>query len=140
MIGRRTFVTGSIGLLAAPLATEAQQAANIARIGVLSGSGPSFDNCTQALRSGLKVLGHVEGQTYDLEIAWAEGNVEAFPRLTMDLLRRRVHVIAVTSLAIEAAKKATSTVQVVMTSSSYPVERGVPSENSSAAIVLRFVG
>jgi putative tryptophan/tyrosine transport system substrate-binding protein len=127
---RRTFIASGLALLAAPLAAEAQEyraqpAGKVARIGVLSGTGPSFDNCTQALRRGLDVVGHVEGQTYHLEIGWAEGDVRAFPRLAADLLRRRVDVIAVTSLAIEAAREATTTVPLVMTSSSYPVERGL---------------
>ncbi len=120
---RRAFLYGSVAMLAAPVAAEAQPALRVARIGVLSGSGPSFDSCTQALRNGLSALGHVEGQTYHLEIEWAEGDVRAFPRLAADLLRRKVDAIAVTSLAIEAAKEATSTVPLVMTSSSYPVER-----------------
>jgi putative ABC transport system substrate-binding protein len=123
---RRSFLCGlTLGALAAPLGAEAQQAGKVARIGVLSGSGPSFDSCTQALRNGLNALGHVEGQTYHLEVGWAEGDVRAFPRLAADLLRRKVDAIAVTSLAIEAAKEATSTVPLVMTSSSYPVERGL---------------
>ena len=124
-MNRHAFFWATILLLLAPLGAESQPAGKLARIGVLSGSGPSFDNCTQALRRGLNLLGHVEGQSYGLEIAWAEGNVEAFPRLASDLVSRRVHVIAVTSLAIEAAKRATSTVPLVMTSSSYPVERGL---------------
>ena len=119
---RRAFL-GALSLLAAPLAAEAQPARKVARIGVLSGTGPSFDHCTRALRRGLEGLGHVEGQTYQLEIGWAEGDVRAFPRLVADLLRRRVDIIAVTSLAMEAAKAATTTIPLVMTSSSYPVER-----------------
>jgi putative ABC transport system substrate-binding protein len=122
---RRAFLCGSLAMLAAAPGAEAQPVGKVARIGVLSGSGPSFDSCTHALRRGLNAVGHVEGQTYHLEIGWAEGDVRAFPRLAGDLLRRKVDVIAVTSLAIEAAKEATSTVPLVMTSSSYPVERGL---------------
>jgi putative tryptophan/tyrosine transport system substrate-binding protein len=123
LIGLAGILTLSLNL--APLAAGAQEATKVARIGVLSGTGPSFDNCTQGLRRGLDVLGHVEGQTYHLEIGWAEGDVRAFPRLAADLLRRSVDIIAVTSLAIEAAKEATTSVPLVMTSSSYPVERGL---------------
>jgi ABC-type uncharacterized transport system substrate-binding protein len=112
-------------VIIAPLTAATQPVGRVARIGVLSGSGPGVDYCTKALGDGLRVLGHVEGQTYHLEIAWSEGDVGAFRRLAADLLRRRVDVIAVTSLAIEAAKEATTTIPLVMTSSSYPVERGL---------------
>jgi putative tryptophan/tyrosine transport system substrate-binding protein len=121
---RRAFLCGSVAMWAAPLAAAAQHA-RVPRIGVLSGTGPNFDHCTQALRRGLADLGYVERQTYHLDIAWAEGDVHAFPRLVADLLRRQVDAIGVTSLGIEAAKAATSNVPLVMTSSSYPVERGL---------------
>jgi putative tryptophan/tyrosine transport system substrate-binding protein len=117
----------SLILHATPGTTPAQSSpTNIPRIGVLSG-GRAGDSsgCTGAFRSGLSALGYVERQTYQLEIQWSDGGVETFPKLAAELVRRKVDIIAVTSLAIEAAKAATSTIPLVMTSSSYPVERGL---------------
>jgi hypothetical protein len=60
-VDRRAFVAGSLALLAAPLAAEAQQARKMARVGVLtpaSGPSPLFE----ALRAGLHELGYIEGR------------------------------------------------------------------------------
>ncbi len=66
---RRSFVAATLALLAAPLAPEAQPA-RISRIGVLNGDFPNSP-CLEALRRGLRELGHVEGRTYVLELRWA---------------------------------------------------------------------
>jgi len=63
MITRRVFV-GSLtgGLLAAPLAAEAQPAAKVPRIGVLgSGSRADLSPRLDPFRQGLRELGWVEG-------------------------------------------------------------------------------
>jgi putative ABC transport system substrate-binding protein len=49
--------------LLAPLASEAQQAWNIPRIGILTNAAPSQNSPTlEAFRQGLRELGYVEGQ------------------------------------------------------------------------------
>ena len=62
MIGRRTFLrTLSAGLLAAPLAAEAQQTGTVSRLGILSPASPSaFGYAFDALRQGLRDLGYIE--------------------------------------------------------------------------------
>ena len=62
MISRRAFVANLTGsLLAAPLAAEAQQAANVARIGYLAGRLADSNNMTEAFREGLRDLGYAKG-------------------------------------------------------------------------------
>jgi ABC-type uncharacterized transport system substrate-binding protein len=114
----------ALGLLTAPLAAEAQQIAKAPRIGVLSGNYRDNDHCLKALRSGFSDLGYSEGQTYSLEVRWSEGSGN-FSRLAPDLVETKPNVIVTfTSPVIEAAKRATSTIPIVMAVGFYPVERG----------------
>jgi putative ABC transport system substrate-binding protein len=97
----------TIGLLAAPLAAEAQQAGKVYRIGVLH-PGTSQTSSTEAFRQGLRELGYVEGQTLTIEWRWAAGKPERYFDLATDLVRSGVDVIvaAHTQTAL-AAKGAT---------------------------------
>jgi putative ABC transport system substrate-binding protein len=124
-VDRRAFVAGTLCLLAAPVATDAQQP-KIPRIGVVAGGFPTDDACLEALRSGIHELGYVEGRTYVLEPRWSEGRVESFPSLAADLVRLKVDLIVSTAgPAAEAVKNATTTIPIVLASSFYPVEIGV---------------
>jgi putative ABC transport system substrate-binding protein len=77
---RRTFIEAvSCGLLAAPLAVEAQQV-GVPRIGVLAPTTCSHPNY-QALREGLRALGYVEGKTILIECREAAGHYERVPPL-----------------------------------------------------------
>ena len=62
---RRAFLAGTVvgGLLAAPLATEAQQAAKIARIGWLAANPAPGRHMREAFLQGLRDLGCVEGRS-----------------------------------------------------------------------------
>ncbi len=68
---RRAFVIGvGSGLLAAPLAAEAQQPGKVFRIGFLSAFSASADSPhSEAFRQGLRDLGYVEGQTSSSQVA-----------------------------------------------------------------------
>jgi ABC-type uncharacterized transport system substrate-binding protein len=125
MILRTAFAVAlALDLLSVPLAAEAQPA-RIARIGVLNGDFPNSP-CLEALRRGLSELGNVEGRTYVLDLRWAEGRTEQFARFAADLVGRKMDLIVVTTgLAVAAVSQATSTIPIVMTSSSYPVEQGL---------------
>jgi putative tryptophan/tyrosine transport system substrate-binding protein len=115
---RRTFL-GSLagGLLAAPLAADAQQAGKVYRIGVLSPfsssfvPGPSFE----AFRQTLRELNYVEGRNIALEYRWADGRYDRLPGLAADLVRLRVDVVvsAWSTPTALATKKATSTIPIV---------------------------
>jgi putative tryptophan/tyrosine transport system substrate-binding protein len=70
---RRAFIgTLTGGLLAAPLAAEAQRAGTVPRIGYL-GISPS-DGGLEPFRQGLRELGRVEGQSIAVEVPldWGE--------------------------------------------------------------------
>ncbi len=109
---RRTWLFGPLGLLALPLASEAQPAARIGFLGFASPSmqARSFD----AFRQGLRDLGWIEGQNVIIESRWAEGDVDRLPVLASELVRLNVDVIVTGgSAAVRAAQQASRTVPIV---------------------------
>src|SRR5215470_14863491 len=125
---RRTVLAGSLGfVLVAPLATQAQVRAAIARIGVLSVSS-SADVATwhQPFRQGLADLGWIEGKSINIEFRYAEGRTERLPDLAADLVRLKVDVI-VAGLSTDAlaAQKATRAIPIVMASPGDAVATGL---------------
>src|SRR6476646_4779933 len=66
----------------------------------------------RALRQ--QIAGFVEGQNVAVEYRSAEGQLDRFPALAADLVRRQVAVLVTTSLdGARAAKQATSTIPIV---------------------------
>jgi putative ABC transport system substrate-binding protein len=116
-------LTLALALLAAPLAAEAQQAGKVYRIGVLGNeNNPPWDG----LRQGLRELGYVDGRNVSMEWRWSEGRTDRFPGLAMELVALKPDVIVASGTqAARAAKQATSTIPIVMTTSSYPDRIGL---------------
>ncbi len=126
MTTRRAFIaTLASGLLAAPLAAKAQQAGKVWRIGLLGSHSREGSYLYDALRDGLRELGHVEGKDIAIESRWARGQEERLPALAAELVRLKVHVIvANNNAAIAAAQKATRTIPIVMVIANEPVALG----------------
>ncbi|MBI4587668.1 MAG: ABC transporter substrate-binding protein [Candidatus Rokubacteria bacterium] len=110
----RLIVGFAFGLL--PLAADAQQAGRVYRIGVLSGVPPAaLSSRVEAFRQGLLERGWMEGKTIALEYRHVGGQPDRFPAQAADLVRLKVDVIVTTGpAAAVAAKKATSTIPIVM--------------------------
>ena len=121
---RRTWLVGSLGLLVAPLAVSAQPAGKNPRVGVLRPGSPP-DPLLDAFRQGLRELGYEEGRNINLEYRWAQGRDERFPALVADLVRLKVDVILAGAGAVQAAKRATTTIPIVMPVSGDPVRAGL---------------
>jgi putative ABC transport system substrate-binding protein len=126
---RRSFLGGLAGsLLAAPLAAEAQQAGKVYRIGLLSpGSASTWAQpAVQAFRRGLGELGWVEGRNIVIEARWAEDKLDRLPALAVELVGLRLEVIvAITTSASVAVKRATSSIPIVMSGIGDPVASGL---------------
>ena len=130
MITRRVFV-GALagGIVAAPLAAEAQQAGKVYRIGILA-NVPLTDSqgarLWGAFIQGLRELGYVEGKNITIEWRFSEGKYERLPELAADLARLKVDVIvAPATQNVAVAKQATGTIPIVMTGSGDPVGSGL---------------
>ncbi len=115
MIDRRTFLAGTGAvLLAAPHAAEAQQAGQVARIGLLFYGAPGPSPELDAFRQGLRDFGYIEGQNITIDYRFANGQVGRLPELAAELIRLKLDVIVTPGTpALIAAKKATSTVPIV---------------------------
>ena len=109
--------------LAAPLASEAQQARKVHRIAILANE-PS--TAIEGLGHGLRDLGYLEGRDISFDYAWAGTRSERFPALVADVVRRKPDFIVTwgTTAAL-AAKKATVTIPIVMGAIGDPVSVGV---------------
>src|SRR5262245_5424958 len=84
----------ALGLLAAPLPAEAQQAGKVYRIGWLGfGSPTTLLPLAEPFRRRLHELGYVEGQNLVFEYRWGEGRPERLPALVSELVRLKVDLI-----------------------------------------------
>ena len=114
-------------LLATVSVAQAQQTGKIVRIGFLDASTASGSAVlVVAFRQGLRDLGYVEGKNIVIEYRYAEGKNDRLPELATDLVRLKVDLIVVTAgPPASAAKKATTTIPIVMTNSTDPVGEGL---------------
>ena len=102
---------------------EAQQVGKVPRIGYLAGAGSAP---SQAFLEGLRDLGYVEGKNIAFEYRSAGFNAERYGALAAELVGLKVDIIvADTTGTAMAAKKATTTIPIVMTTSSDPVGDGL---------------
>ena len=92
---RRAFIgTVAGGLLAAPLAAEAQQAGKVYRVGILVTPASDPGGARRwRFADGLRELGYVEGQNIAIEYRSSEGRYERLPALAAELVRLKVDVI-----------------------------------------------
>ena len=127
-IPRRTFLaTLAGGLLAAPLAVEAQQqVGKPSRVGVLLNLYPPDAVPPQALRQRLRDLGYLEGQNLVIDWRYQLGGSNRLPALASELVRLKPDVIvADVAAAIRAAMQATATIPIVMATSADAVGGGL---------------
>lgn len=114
-------------LLAVAVIAEAQQAGKSTRIGYLdnstaAGSLESLDD----FRKQMTQFNWIEGKNLTIEYRYGEGKLDRLSELAIELVALKVDLILVgsTSPAL-AAKKATSTIPIVMAVSTDPVEAGL---------------
>ncbi len=113
--------------LALGVIAHAQQSGKIFRIGFLDPSTASGSAVlVEALRQELRKLGWIEGKNFTTEYRFAEQKPERLPELAVDLVRLKVDLIVVSGTPPAlAAKKATTTIPIVMASPADPVGAGL---------------
>jgi putative ABC transport system substrate-binding protein len=124
---RRFLLTCLAGALAVPLGAEAQQA-KIYRVGQLLQTSPPLPggNLCGLACAKLRELGYSEGRNLIVERRWAGGRNELFPSLAAELVALKPDVIVADSTpAALAAKRATTSIPIVMVNVSDPVGNGI---------------
>ena len=117
----------ALGVLAAPLAAEAQQSQKVYRIGMLERTSPAINAANlDGFKRGLRELGYVEQRDFVIEYRSADGRNERFPTLATELVRLNVDVIVTRGTpATLAAKNATATIPVIIVGIGDPVGQGI---------------
>jgi len=118
----------TIAMLASPAVAGAEQVAKIPRVGFVSSTGdPKAPGpLVEAFRQKLGALGYTDGKNIQVEYRFAAGKLDRIPGFVDELLQSRVDALVVSSVpAIRAAKRATTTVPVVLIVSIDPVATGI---------------
>src|SRR5215470_3588428 len=119
VIGRRAFIAGVTAALAGPLVAGAQTA----RVGLLSiGTDPARPTNWDPFFKEMEHLGYVEGRTITFERRFARGRAGLIAGMAEDLVQQKVGVIVATGVhENEAARRATTTIPIVMVAVPDPV-------------------
>src|SRR5438445_13620940 len=101
VMDRRAFIgTLAGGLLAAPLAVEAQPPRKAYRIGMLLAAAPTDENEVRnvdALRGGLRAFGYGDGRDLMIDYRWAEGRLDRLNLLATELVTRKPDIVVAVS-------------------------------------------
>jgi putative ABC transport system substrate-binding protein len=121
-----TSILIALVLLILAVTAEGQQPGKVVRIGYLDPSTRAASaGRLEAFRQEMSKLGWIEGKNLGIEYRFAE-QPKRLPELAAELVRLRVDVIFCSSTPpVLAAKKATTTIPIVMASSCDPVEAGL---------------
>ena len=97
------------------------------RIGYLTLSSPAANSVRrEAFLDGLRKLGYVDGQNIIIEYRYADSRADRLPELAAELVRLKVDVIVAGGTQVNlVAKKATSTIPIVMLNSDDPLGSGL---------------
>jgi putative ABC transport system substrate-binding protein len=144
---RREFITLLGGAAVAwPIAARAQQTAmrTIGWLSVRSSDTEREIRALAALREGLSQTGYVEGRNLTIEFRFGDGQYDRLPAFAADLIQRQVAVLVTTggSRTAQVAQAATTTIPIVFTTGSDPVQDGLiksinrPGGNSTGVYLL----
>src|SRR5262245_52703444 len=117
----------SVLLFALCTSAEAQpQGRTAPRIGFLSTAAlSSLSPRLDAFQQGLRELGYVEGKNIVIEYRSAEGNTNRLPELATERVRLKVDcIVTAGENPTRAAKEATNTIPIIMTTVGDPVRYG----------------
>src|SRR5262245_52553781 len=90
-----------------------------------SASRDGYAPMVAGFRQGLKETGYVEGQNLAIEYRWAGGQYDRVPTMALELVGRQVAVIVANTPGVLAVKAAITTIPIVFTTASDPVQVGL---------------
>src|SRR5215471_8845169 len=127
-MSRSVFCFASVAVvLALSFPVESQQPKKVPRIGLFFGASASSNiDRTEAFRQGLRDLGYIEGKNILIEYRFAERKLDRVPSLVTELVQLQVDVLVVPfQEGIVAAKQATKTIPIVISTAQDPVATGI---------------
>ena len=122
---RRAFISLVGGAAIWPLAARAEQRGSLPRIGYLglgTAADPRFEG---EFLAGLRDLGYVEGKTIEIEFRFTGGDPGEVDKAAADFVRGNVDVIVSAATGVYAARRATSTIPIVMAAAGDVVAMGL---------------
>ena len=128
---KKTKIVGFVlsAMLFAPcVSAQAQQPTKLWRVGYISGTGDAKNQgpYVEALRQGLRELGHIEGKHFALEYRGAEGKLEPVPNLVNELVQLKVDILVLPlNSAVRVAARMTKSIPIVMITQVDPVAAGL---------------
>jgi putative tryptophan/tyrosine transport system substrate-binding protein len=124
---RREFITLIGGAVVTWPAVGYAQPRAMPLVGVLcAGTAEALEHYLASFREGMWELGYVEGSNVLFEFRFADGYLGRLPDLANELVRLNPRVIVSTPLSAHlAARKATSTIPIVMATGADPVGFGL---------------
>jgi len=129
MLWRWLLATVLAAASCAAIDASAQPAARVYRIGTLDASSPDAQRLEwwSAFRQQLGELGYVEGRNFALIARFAHGKAEQLAPLAEELVRLQPDIIVTAGgfQATRAARQATATIPLVMTTGADPVSLGL---------------
>jgi putative ABC transport system substrate-binding protein len=120
-------VTLTLSLLAVLCLATAQPQEKLPLVGVLEpGPQQPLTRCLQGFQQGLRDLGYIDGHNIRLDYRYAEDHAERLPVLLAELVQRTPDLIWLHSTqAVVAARRATTTIPIVIGLSSDLLEQGL---------------
>jgi ABC-type uncharacterized transport system substrate-binding protein len=123
----RSFVAAGLIILGVTSIDPAagQSTGKIPRVGILF-IGDRDQPHLEAFKQGLRERGYTEGKNIALEYRYAEGKTDRLPLLAAELVQLKVDIIVATAdLGARAARQATKTTPIVLTTGADPVASGL---------------
>ena len=124
---RRTFVAAMLAVVPAYNRALAQTAKKRPHIAWLAGASQAATTTfVRAFLDGMRELGHVESQHFDITYRFADGFVDRLPGLAAELIKLNPDVIvAAASANAVAVRKLTSTIPIVVPALGDPIALGL---------------
>lgn len=99
----------------------------VPQVGYVGNASPALETAlVEGFRLGLRERGYIEGKTIEIQYRWAEGKIDAMPVIIAELIALKVDVLVTAGTpAAMAAKKATTTIPIVMAAVGDAVGTGI---------------
>ena len=113
---RKLMIAFAAGFAAAARVSHSQPTRKVPQVGYVGNASPSLETAlVEGFRLGLRERGYIEGKTIEIQYRWANGKIDAMPAIIAELIALKVDVLITAGTpAALAAKKATTTVPIVM--------------------------